>query len=129
MDHWPRNNKNEFFWFLFRSVLSYIENHMTDHAVHTILKSMLKVFSFLVVQYQFENYEVTGVWIKSTHCNTKITCRFSKIVTIYILAVFITSVVFHHVGLSFLIESKDWYGFLLMKTFLVVVQEGNGIIK
>ena len=47
----------------------------------------------------------------------KITCMFSKIVTVDILSVFIESVVFHHVGLSCLIETKDQYDFTIDKTF------------
>ena len=65
--HWKMSIKHEFVWFLFQEVFSYTENHMTDHAVYHILKSMLKVFSVFMIQYQIENDEVTGVWIKCTN--------------------------------------------------------------
>ena len=70
-----------------------------------------------VVKYQFENDEVTGVWIKFTHCNKKVTFQFSETFTIYILPVFINAVVFHHLGLSWIIETKDHYGFSVDEKF------------
>ena len=77
-----------------------MEDDITDHAVYTILKSMLRVFYLFMVKYQFENDEVTGVWIKCIHCNKNVTFQFSKTLTIDILPVFIKATMFQHVGLS-----------------------------
>ena len=40
---------------------------MADHAVYTILQPMLKIYDLFMDKYQFENDEVTCVWIKCTH--------------------------------------------------------------
>ena len=70
---------------------------------------MLKVFSLFKVQFKFDTDEVTDICIQCNHCNKNVTCQFSETVTINILLVFIKSVVFHHVGLSWMVENKELY--------------------
>ena len=77
----------------------------------------MKVFSLLIFQYQFDNDEVTGVWIMCTHCNKLVHFSLSETVTIDILPVFIKAIVFHHVGLSWMIETRYQYDFSVDKYF------------
>ena len=54
-------------------------------------------------QYKYQNDEVTGVCIEWINWNKKIACRFSEKIMIVIFPVLIKAVVFHNVGLSWLI--------------------------
>ena len=87
IDHCPKSIKHEFVRFLFQDVLSYTDD------------------------------EVTDLWIKCANLNKKINCKFSETVTIDILPSFIKSIVFHLVGLSCLIETKDQYDFAVDEHF------------
>ena len=57
---------------LFQDVFSFMENNMIDHAEFSLLRSVLKVFYLFKVNYQFENDEVTVVWIQCNKCINKI---------------------------------------------------------
>ena len=86
-------------WFLFQDVLSYTESNMINQSNRFILQSILKVFSFFMVQYQYEYNEVTGVWIQCTNCKKLTPCPVYETVTIDIIPVFIKAVSFRQVGL------------------------------
>ena len=64
--HWAKSISHDFMWFLFQDVLSYTENNMINHSNNPILQSILKVFYFFMVQYQYEHNELIGVFIQ---CN------------------------------------------------------------
>ena len=70
---------------------------------------MLKVFNFFKFQFQFDNYEVTGVWIQCNRCNKTSTCQFYLKMLIEFLLVFIKDVLFRHAGLSLTIENNYQY--------------------
>ena len=58
------------------------------------------------------------MWIKCTHCNNKkIPCQLSKTLTIDILPVFIKAILFHRVGLSWVIQTKNIYDFAVDEHF------------
>ena len=64
--HWSKSISHDFMWFLFQDVLSYTENNMINHSNNPILQSIMKVFSFFMVQHQYEYDEVIGM---SIQCN------------------------------------------------------------
>ena len=66
----------------------------------------MKVFSFFMVKYQFEYVEVIVVWIQYTNCHKNVPCMISETVSIYIVQFFIKASVFHHVGLSWMIQTN-----------------------
>ena len=70
---------------------------------------MIKVFSIVKFQFQFKNDEVSEFCIQCNSCNKTVTCKFFEPVTIEIFPVFIKAVVFDHVGLSWIIETKEQY--------------------
>ena len=67
---------------------------------------------------QFAKDGVIEVSIHYNHCNKTVTCEFSETVTIEILTVFIKAVVFHHVGLSRMILTKEKYEFSFKEIFI-----------
>ena len=67
---------------------------------------MLKVFSFFKIKVQFDSDEFTDVFIQCNCSNKPVTQERSEAVMTDILPVFIKSVVFHNVGLSWMIETK-----------------------
>ena len=64
--YWSKSISHEFMWFLFQDILSYTANNMINHSNNPILQSIIKVFSFFMVQYQYEYDEVIGMCIQ---CN------------------------------------------------------------
>ena len=82
-----------------------------------------------MVQYQSEDDEVTIVQIKCTNFNKLSPRLISEIVTIYTIPVFIKAFVFHHVGISWLLQKNYRIDFDVDEKFLVGVQEGHGNFK
>ena len=80
-----------------------------DNFDYKLLQSIINVFYLFIVQFQFEKYEVTHVFIQRNRSNKTVTCQFYETVKIDILTVLIKAVVFHHVGLSWMIETKYQY--------------------
>ena len=105
-------------WFLFQDVLIFMANNIPQKYDITSLKSMLKVFYLLKVRFQFDNDEVIDVCIQCNRWNKVVTLQFSETVTIDIFTVFIKAVVFHHVGLLWMIEAKDKYQFSVDDHFI-----------
>ena len=68
---------------------------------------MLKVFPFFKVK--FDKYELTEVSIQCNRCNKTVTGELYETANINILPIFIKGVMFHHVGLSWMIPTKDQY--------------------
>ena len=60
---------------LIQDILSFTSNKMPYHAGFSLLQSILKVFYLLKVKLQFENDEMTGLWIQCDHCNITVTCK------------------------------------------------------
>ena len=79
---------------------------------------MIRVFYFFKFQFQFDIDEVISVWIQCNRCNKIISCQYSKTVMIDILTGFIKYVVFHHVGLSRMIEIKGQYKFAVDEHYI-----------
>ena len=79
---------------------------------------MLKVFSLFKVQFKFDTDEVTDICIQCNCFKKTVTCKFSEIVMIDILPVFIKAVVFYHVGLSWMIETEQKYKFSVEENFI-----------
>ena len=78
-----------------------------------ILKSMLKVFSLFMVQFESKDTEVRCVWIKCNNCNKHVHCQILTLISEDIISVFIKAVVFHHVGLSRMIQTKEQIEFVV----------------
>ena len=116
--YWSESIKQAVLWFLLQGVLIFTSNNMSEHSDDPLLKSMLKVFSFFKVQFQFAKDEVTEVSIQCNRCNKTVTCKFSETVTIDIFLVFIKAAVFHHVGLSWMILTKEKYEFYVEEPFI-----------
>ena len=83
--------------------------NMSEYSGYTLLQSMLKVFSFFKVQFQYSKDEATGVSIQCNYCNKKVTCKLSETVLMDILLLSIKYFVFCNVGLSWMILTKDKY--------------------
>ena len=82
---------------------------MSEHYDYQLLQSIIKVFYFFKAQFQFDKYEVTEVSIQCNFCNKTVSCKFSETVTIDIFPFFIIADLFHHVGLSWMILTKEKY--------------------
>ena len=72
---------------------------------------MLKVFSLFKLQVQFDGDEMSEVWIQCTCCNKFVHSHISDIkqdnfTKKQILTVLIKAVMFHHVGIYWMIEMK-----------------------
>ena len=105
--HWTDGIRQEMYWLLFQSVLSFTANIMPEYSDYSLLQSMLRVVYLFQVQFKFDNDEITDVFIQCNHCKKIVTCQFYETLTIDILPVFIKTVVFCHVCLLFMIETKD----------------------
>ena len=79
----------------------------TEQPDYQPLKSIRKVFSLFKFRFKFDHKEVTDVSIQFNPYNKTVTYQFFETVTICILTVYIKAVVFHHVGLSWMIETKE----------------------
>ena len=91
--------------------------NILDNSDYPLFQSMLKVFYFFTVKFKFGYDEVTDICIHCNHCSKTVTCNFSEKVTIDILTVFIKDSVLHHVGLSWMIETKYQYIFSVEEKF------------
>ena len=103
---------------------------LTENSVYLLLQSMIKVFSFLKVKFQFSKDEVREVSVKYNIFNKAVTCKFSENVTIDILPIFIKAAVFYHVDLSWRIKTKEKYTYVVEDSFIewfTVVSRFNGI--
>ena len=59
-----------------------------------------------MVKFEYKYDDLTSVWIHCTNCNIYVHFQTSKIVWKEIIPVFIKVVVFHHVYLSWMIQTK-----------------------
>ena len=84
---------------------------MSEHYDYPLLQLILKVFYFFKVKFKYYKDDVTDVSIQFNCFNKKETCECSETVTIYIFPVFIKLVVFYHVGLYWMILTKEQYEF------------------
>ena len=87
--------------------LSFTANNIPELSDFMLFQSMFKVFYFFQVQFKFYNDEVTEIFIEFNSCNKTVTWECSETVAIEILPDFIKTVVFHHVGLLWMIETKE----------------------
>ena len=90
-----------------QDILSHTEKYIINNSGYTILKSIIYVLSLFMVQSEYKDDDVTSVRIQCTNCNKYFHCQISKIVSIGIITVFIKVVVFHHVGISRIIQTKE----------------------
>ena len=97
--------------FLFQNVLSFKAKNIPENSYYPLLKSIIKVFSFFIVQFEFSKYEATKVLIQCNNFSKSENFELYETVTIDILIVFIKDIVFHNVGLSWMILTKDQYEF------------------
>ena len=104
-------------WFLFQYILCYTTNTTINHADNTILKEMLKVYSMLIVKfvYKYGKYLI-DVYIQCENFNKHVHCEVLYTFTKYIIPSFIKSVVFPHVFISWLIQTKEQIQFDVDKT-------------
>ena len=91
-------------WFSFQDGFSYTSNSLANHVRYHILKSILNIFSLFMVQFEYKFFDTTGVWIQ---CNNSNKFQISKTLEKYILPVFIKAVMFHHVGIYWMIETRE----------------------
>ena len=84
MEHWTSSISHEILWFLFQDVFSYTANCI-NYTDHPILKSVLKVFYMLMVQYKYKEVEVICVWIQFNNLIKHVPCHIYKTVTKYII--------------------------------------------
>ena len=79
---------------------------------------MLKVFSFFKIQILFAKNEVKEFSTQCNSWNKTVTCEFYETVTIDILTFFIKAIVFNHVGLSWIILTKDQHEFYVEENYI-----------
>ena len=116
-------------WFLFQDVLSNTENNMINQSINPILQSILKVFYFFMVQYQYEYDEVICVCIQCNNCIKLTPCLIYETLMIDIIPFLSKPSCFIKLVYNGWYKQRIKLIFLLIKTFLVSVQEGRGIIK
>ena len=79
---------------------------------------MLKIIVLFKVKFKYDNDEVTYVCIQCNSFNKTVTFQFSETVRICTLTVFNKAAVFLHVGLLWMLETKEQYKSLLMNMLL-----------
>ena len=90
-----------------QNILSHTEKYIINNSGYTILKSIINVLSLFIVQSEYKDDDVTSVRIQCTNCNKYFHCQIPKIVAKDVIPVFIKVVVFHHVGISRIIQTKE----------------------
>ena len=90
---------------------------------------MIKIFYFFKIKFRFAKDEVLYFSIQCNCCNKTVICKFSETTTIYILPFFIKTIVLYHVGLSWMILTKEQYEFSAEEILMKSVQEENGLIR
>ena len=99
---------------LFQDILTFMGTNVNPKSDILLFQSMLKVFYLFKIKFQFYDDELSEVWIYCTCCNKNSTVIFltpNSNLQRKILLVFIKSAVFHHVGISWMIVTKDKYNF------------------
>ena len=93
---------------LFQEILTFTVNNFNPQPDYPLLQSMLKLFYLFKLQVQFYGDKLSEVLIQCNFCNKYFCCHISDIIQgnftkKQILPIFIKSVVFFHVGLSWMI--------------------------
>ena len=80
-----------------------------------------------MVKYQFEDDYVTGVWIQCTNSKKLFPCPLYETVTIDTIPVFIKAIVFHHVSISWMTQTKEKFNFSVDEDLLIGLEEDHCI--
>ena len=104
MEHWAEGIKQVVLWFLFKEILTFTVNNVYPQSEYLLLQSMFNVFYLLKVQVQFDEDELSEVWIICTCSNKFVHYHISEVKYEFttnkeILTVLIKAVVFHHVSI------------------------------
>ena len=101
---------------LFPGCFEFFRQEYSRKVWFSVIEINAQRICFIKVLFKFDNDEVTDVCIKFNRCNKTATCKCYETVTIDFLPVFIKAILFHHVGLLWMIKTKAIYTLSMGKT-------------
>ena len=108
---WTSKISDEIQWFHFQDSLMHVLENLTNTPNDVLLTSLLKVFVLFMVKFNYKqnstDQNLVGIYIKCINGKHEVYCKIDNIKDNYHIIVFIKAIVLQHVGISWLIQTKD----------------------